>query len=574
MKTILERSVLVVVGLLLGVGWFVASGAAGHGTGDEGGRAAAPAVQHGGVGAEARALPTDPTSGRPIAALSHDRATASGQRTAAPFNVSEEAELLASDGAAGYRFGLSVAIEDDTALVGAPTGGGPLTFNGSAYVYVRNGTTWAEQAKLVPGDRAALFGSHVALSGDTAVVGAEGTEGTPLSSGAAYVFVRDRTTWTQQAKLVAADAAKGDMFAGDGVALDGDTAVIGATGLYAAGRASGCAYVFVRTGTTWTQEAKLTASDAAEGDLMGFAVAVDSQRAIVGAPGAYRGFPANGAAYVFVRNGTSWTEEAAFAATSGASFGVGVDIGGSLATVGNHMDTVSGKPTGSAYVFARDGAPWIEQARLAASDGENWSYFGRDVALDGDTVAVGAFGHGGTGRGPGSAYVFERRGAAWTEEAKLLPGDGAGMDGFGYSVGLDGRTVLVGAPFHNHLGSVGFESGSAYVYRLAPSAPSRSVALDVDPDTLNLNSRGRWITAYLTMEGASASDINPESLSLNGALAPAWWDAQGDEVLMVKFDRAAVESMVAPGERVAMWVTGQWRDGELFEARDTIRVIG
>ncbi len=567
MKTILERSVLVVVGLLLAVGVFVPSGAAGHGTGDEGSGAAAPAVQRGGVGAEVRALPTDPTSGRPIAALSHDRATASGQRTAAPFNVSEEAELLASDGAAGYRFGLDVAIEDDTALVGAPTSGAPLTFNGSAYVYVRSGTTWAEQARLVPGDRAALFGSRVALSGDTAVVGAEATEGTPPGSGAAYVFVRNGTTWTQQAKLVAADAAKGDRFGGDGVALDGDTAVIGATGLYAVGPASGCAYVFVRTGTTWTQEAKLTASDAAEGDLMGFAVALDGNRAIVGAPGADRGFPANGAAYVFVRNGTSWTEEAAFFATSGGSFGVGVDIRGSLASVGNHMDIVSGQPTGSAYVFARDGSAWTEQARLAASDGENWSYFGRDVALDGDTVAVGAFGHGGTG----SAYVFERRGAAWTEEAKLLPSDGAGMDLFGYSVALDGRTVLVGAPLHGHLGR---ESGSAYVYRLAPPAPSRSVALDIDPDTLNLNSRGRWITAYLTMEGASASDIDPESLSLNGALAPAWWDAQGDDVLMVKFDRAAVESMVAPGERVAIWVTGLWGDGEPFEARDTIRVIG
>ncbi len=564
MRTFWEGGVIVAVGLLLGAGWSVASGAPWHGTSDEAGAAGAPVGPHDGVGAVARALQTRPTPGGTILVLPLDGVGATRRTTTGSFNLTEEAELLASDGAAGDEFGTWVALEGDTALAGAPFDRDQGLNSGSAYVFVRTGTTWTQQAKLAAEDGAYAywFGVSVALSGNIALVGALGANGTAFASGAAYAFVRSGTTWTQEAKLVASDGASGDDF-GSSVALSGNTAVIGAGGDDDHGYDSGSTYVFVRTGTVWTQQAKLAASDAAAGSGMGAAVDVDGDTAVAGV---WRSSP--GAAYVFVRNGTAWTQEAKLVADDvavGQYFGFGVDVEGDFAIVGASGDAAAGENSGAAYVFARNGTSWTQEAKLVASDGSPWSFFGYAVAFDGDTAAVGA--RGGT---TGSAYVFERGGTGWTEEAKLGPSDGAVGDAFGRSVGLNGGTVLVGASSHDHLGR---DSGSAYVYRLTPLTPSRSVALDIDPDTLNLKSRGRWITAYLTTEGAPASDIDPESLRLNGALAPAWWDVQVDGTLMVKFDRAAVESMVAPGESVAMWVTGQWRDGEPFEARDTIRVI-
>ena len=141
-------------------------------------------------------------------------------------------------------------------------------FSGSAYVFVRSGTTWTEQAKLTASDAAALdkLGSSVALSGDTALVGAIFGDGAVAGSGSAYVFVRSGTTWSQQAKLTASDAAVSDSF-GESVALSEDTALVGASGDDDAGTHSGSAYVFVRSGTTWSQQAKLAASELRKAQL-------------------------------------------------------------------------------------------------------------------------------------------------------------------------------------------------------------------------------------------------------------------------------------------------------------------
>ena len=198
--------------------------------------------------------------------------------------VNESAKLLASDGAAGDVFGFEVAVSGDTAVVGAFRDDDKGTESGSAYVFVRSGTTWTQQAKLLASDGAAgdEFGFSVAVSGDTAVVGAFRDDDKGTESGSAYVFVRSGTTWTQQAKLLASDGRLFDIF-GISIAVSGDTVVVGASFDDDNGSASGSAYVFARSGTTWTQQAKLLASDGAFFDTFGTSVAVSGDTAVVGA---------------------------------------------------------------------------------------------------------------------------------------------------------------------------------------------------------------------------------------------------------------------------------------------------
>ena len=189
----------------------------------------------------------------------------------------EQQVLTASDGAAFDNFARSVAVDGDTAVISADSKAvGFNNFQGAAYVFVRNGTVWTQQQKLTASDGTSgdHLGWSVALSGNTAVIGDE-----PSSlSGAAYVFVRNGTVWTQQQKLTPSDGALGAIFAFT-VAVNGDTAVVGAY----AKSPDGAAYVFVRNGTVWTQQQKLTASGTATNSHFGYSVTVNGDTAVIGA---------------------------------------------------------------------------------------------------------------------------------------------------------------------------------------------------------------------------------------------------------------------------------------------------
>ena len=274
----------------------------------------------------------------------------------------EVAKLTAGDAAAGDHFGITVSISGDTAVVGATRDDHAGIFSGSAYVFVGSGTSWTQQAKLTASD-AALgddFGRSVSISGDTVVVGAIGDDdvGTIFggNSGSAYVFVRSGTIWTQQAKLTASDAAELDQF-GISVSISGDTALVGAFKDDDVGSESGSAYVFVRSGTTWTQQAKLTASDDAAGDQFGFSVSISgdtSLMAAIGDDGEVFGLNGSGSAYVFVRSGATWTEQAQLTASDAARadrFGASLSISGDTVVVGVASDDDPGFDSGSAKVF-------------------------------------------------------------------------------------------------------------------------------------------------------------------------------------------------------------------------------
>ncbi len=323
------------------------------------------------------------------------------------------------------------------------------------------------QAKLLSpaGAMNGNFGFTVALSGETAVVGdSREAAGANANQGAAYVFIRNGTTWTQQQKLTASDGAANALFGGS-VAIDGDTLVVGAGGATNPGGAQGAAYVFVRNGTVWSQQQKLTAADGASGDFFGGeSVAIRGDTVAVGVPDDDNGtIRDQGSAYVFVRNGTLWTQQQKLTASDGSSddrFGVRVAIENNTVVVGAHFDTLGpGFGHGSAYVFVRNGALWTEQQKLIASDGASNDEFGGSVAISGETVMIGAPFDTATANGQGSAYIFVRNGTTWTEQQKLVASDPATGDGLGVSVALQNNTAIAGAAYNS-----ASTRGSAYVF--------------------------------------------------------------------------------------------------------------
>jgi len=254
-----------------------------------------------------------------------------------------------------------------------------------------------------------MFGYSVSFSGDTAVVGAPRSDGLGSDCGSAYVFVRSGTTWNQEAKLTANDAAAGNWF-GHSVSVNGATAVVGSPCQDNWGP-PGSAYVFVRSGMTWTQEAKLSANGGGAGDRFGYSVSVSGQRALVGAPyDDVNSMSDCGSAYVFGRSGTNWIQEYRFI---GSDAGPADEIGNSVslsqdkALVGAHRsDDSPWFSTGAVYFLERNGGNWAESARLTASDSEAGDWFGFSVSVSGDTAILGVPFADDLGPQCGAAYFF------------------------------------------------------------------------------------------------------------------------------------------------------------------------
>ncbi len=382
-------------------------------------------------------------------------------------NWGEVTKVRALDGLVNEFLGYSVSVSGTTAIAGAYGANDKGTEGGTAYVFTQSGSVWNEQAKLFPMDGTAAdrFGFTVSMSGDTALVGAYLHDGVAVDGGAAYVFVRTGMTWTQQAKLVSADMAASDQF-GVSVALDGDTAVIGAFGDDDKASNAGTAFVFVRSGMTWTQEAKLTAGDGAANDNFGRAVAIAGNTVVVGAPNDDDTAANSGSAYVFTRNGTVWTQEAKLVATdplASASFGFAVAVHANTALVGAYLHDVDAMvtDTGAAYVFVRSGMTWTPETKLVAADAELGDRFGNMVAINGNTAVIGAPNDDDGASNTGSVYIFERTGTMWGAQTKLHAPDAANGDQFGFGVAFDGKTLVAGAYADDDRGSA---SGSAYAF--------------------------------------------------------------------------------------------------------------
>ena len=391
-------------------------------------------------------------------------------------SATEITQLLPRQGIEGESSGWSIAFDGHTAVLGAPYAvNKDKEYTGAAYVFVRREGKWVQQAKLLASDGAEgdLFGTSVAVDGDTIIIGTPNNDNKHgFDAGAAYTFTRAEGKWAQRAKLLARDEMGGGHF-GESVALNGSTAVIGApdndnkNGIYA-----GAAYIFTRGEGKWVQRAKLLASDGAKFNRFGFSVAVDGATVAVGTPEAsnQNGY-GTGTVYMFVHRQGQWVQQAKLLPSDeagGDHFGHSVALNGDTVLIGAPWDDKEhGKnDAGTAYVFTRSGGQWVQQAKLLPNDETEGKVFGFSVALDGNTAMIGAHGDDDKAEDAGAAYVFTRRGGTWTQQAKLLASNRAEMDIFGRSVALKGNTAIVGAPEFFYVNS----PGVGYVFKLASQA--------------------------------------------------------------------------------------------------------
>jgi hypothetical protein len=390
---------------------------------------------------------------------------------------SEQQKIYASDKQVGDWFGISASISDDgnTAIVGAHWEDDVGAFStGAAYIFTRTNSSWTEQQKIQASDKQQYdeFGRSVSISGDgnTAIVGAYRED---VNTGAAYIFTRTNSSWTEQQKIQASDKQQYDEF-GFSVSIseDGDTVIVGAYRESTGGNYAGAAYIFTRTNSSWTEQQKIQASDKQGGDGFGRSVAIsgDGNTVIAGAWLEDTGADDAGAAYIFTRTNSSWTEQQKIQASDKQQYDyfgrtVAISEDGDTAIVGAYGEDPDGTSSGgAAYIFTRTNSSWTEQQKIQASDKQQNDEFGISVSIsgDGNTAIVGSHWESDY---VGATYIFVRTNSSWTERQKIQASDKQQYDEFGFSVAIsgDGDTAIVGAYGEDPDGTS--NGGSAYIYR-------------------------------------------------------------------------------------------------------------
>ena len=468
-----------------------------------------------------------------------------------------EVKLIAADATAGDNFGRSVSISGDYAIVGAPFNDDNEGDSGSAYIFFRNGMKWEEQAKLLAGDpgREDNFGYAVAIDGDYAIVGAWAKGGD--ETGAAYIFFRSGTKWKEQTKLTASDPAEGNFF-GRTVAISGDYAIVGSPFNDDGGKDVGSAYIFLRNGTTWKEQAKLITDDAEAGDQIGSAVAISGDYAIVGSPADDDAGSKSGSAYIFFRSGNTWKEQAKLTAGDAAekdNFGSAVAISGDYAIVGSPSDDDAGSKSGSAYAFVRSGTTWKEEAKLTASDAAAGDKFGQPIAISGRTAIIGTPLDDDAGDSSGSVYAFLRSGGSWIQRAKQTASNAAAGDKFGQSIAISGDYAIIGAL---EADSKGDAAGSAYIYHSI-----KDFSLSVEFPLFTTTTLGQIKRMALLQN--FPNPFNPETwmpyeLAAEGPVAIRIYDVQGQLIRQLNLGLQKEGSYLSR-ETAAYW-NGKDRFGE------------
>ena len=407
-----------------------------------------------------------------------------------------EYKLLPVDGNSGDNFGSAVSIDGNRAVMGAykeDDNGGDA---GAAYVFLFNQSTnsWEQETKLLASDGQSgdMFGYSVSISGDYIAVSAKGS---------AYIFKLTGSGWVEEAILVGNDTQTSDFF-GRSVAIDGDYTVVGAYIDGDNGSWSGSAYIFKRNGSTWSQQAKLLASDGGAYHEFGFSVSISGDRVLVGADGANN----IGAAYIFKQEGSVWSQEAILLpdyAATGDQVGISVSIDGNYAIVGAPGDDDMGNRSGSACIFKYNGSSWLQVDKLLPDITKSDFEFGISVAIEGGQAIVGAY--DASRQTSGAAYIFDQNGSIWEQKQKLLPNDAANGDCYGISVAVNGNQFIAGSFEDDDNGG---QSGSAYLYKFN-EAPIADAGEEI------------------TVEGES---ISGTSVMLNGG---ASFDPNGDPITYI-----------------------------------------
>lgn len=377
------------------------------------------------------------------------------------------------------KFGSSVSIKGDVLAAGAINSSKTVATGGGAYIYRRVSGAWGASSSgvlvvptgLATGDS---FGSSIVLSGNTLLVGSQGRA---TNTGAAYSFRFADGIWSQEAMILAPDAAVGDFF-GYSVTMDGNIGAIGAQADDFSGLTdAGSAWVFSRENNKWLNGPNYASSTGmVAGDSFGFSAAIDGNYAIIGAYTDTVTAVGQGSASVFTRGGTNWTFQQLITATGGTTndnFGRSVAISGSTILVGApSVDNGGATDQGAVYFFNRSGNTWTQTGgTIRASDGSATDYFGTSVGISGDYAVVGAYADDtGSVINHGSAYVFERNAnGVWQAIARIEASDKASNDLFGYASAISGNLIVVGA--HNKA-----SVGAAYVFARDDSGSFRQVA--------------------------------------------------------------------------------------------------
>jgi hypothetical protein len=432
-----------------------------------------------------------------------------------------EAILSENPPGTDHRFGNSVSVSDNTAVVGTP---GANSRSGKAYVFSRSGSTWTEQAILSASDESdfARFGESVSVSGDNIVVGARfadhasdnGGETTYIyNAGKAYVFSRSGNTWTEQAILSSPNPTEEGNF-GTSVSVSGNTVIVGEPYASLEGTFTGVAHIFSLVGDTWLREAYMYSGQFGLPTRFGWSVCVNGDTAIIGEPNAEAsGITGAGRAAVWSRSGGVWTQQAILTASDPqqAGFGNSVSLSGDTALIGapyaNPNDLFF---AGQAYIVTRSGATWTEQAILSASDKSASAQFGESVSLSGNTAIVGArYADPGGVPNAGQAYIFTRSSSAWTE-VNTLYGYQTAFSNFGASVSVSGDTAFVGEPFTDVDDTS--DAGTAHVFRFDPS-----IRASVEFGSSGVTG-GKSVTGTVTLSSAPTASTVVSLSSNNVAL--------------------------------------------------------
>jgi protocatechuate 3,4-dioxygenase beta subunit len=380
-------------------------------------------------------------------------------------SIAVEVKLTASDGAANDYFGYAVAIDGSYAIVGARCNDCDSTNTdcGAAYIFKQNGNQWI-QTKIIAKDKSQndYFGYSVDISGDYAIVGAYADDIDSISNaGSAYIFKRDGEEWKQTAQLFASTKASNDQF-GSSVSISGDYAIVGAQNydFNSSTTDTGAAFIYKRENETWTQMAKIFADDKAQSDYFGEAVCISGDYAIVGARLNDDKGSDSGSVYIFKNNGTQWTQQQKLTANDGAAsdhFGNAVSISGDYAIVGAYNDD---NGIGSAYIFKREEAQWTQLQKLIAYDGAANDHFGSAVSISDNYAIIGAESDDDKATETGSVYIFKKEGSNFITWAKHTAWDGAASDYFGHAVAISDHMVIIGSRLDDDRGQ---DSGSAYI---------------------------------------------------------------------------------------------------------------
>jgi len=392
--------------------------------------------------------------------------------------VSQSAKLEGHDSLPGDHFGCSVDMVADRIVVGAennrPISVGTLT--GAVYVFELSGSTWVQQAQLTPSNAKpkGLFGHAIGCDASRIVVGAPAAYPTsmPGVNGLVYVYAGGATSWLEEALINPADASAYRF--GEAVDIDGDTLLIGAPEA-----PGGAAFVYVRSGANWVQQAKLTASDFNSTANFGDAVLIRDTLALVGASNADGGQPASGAVYVFTRSGTTWSQTQKLTASNGQtgdSFGQAIDLDGTTIAIGAYLtDTGPWSDHGGVYTFEWNGQQWLEHIAIQVKGYSQTDHSGRAVAVDAGQLVFGApselF-------APSSLHLYAKSNTTWIQHLKFKCSDGPPYGGSGNSswlgeaVALQGTRLVAGAG--NVDGTSLPQTGAAYVFNVQTqnSAPT------------------------------------------------------------------------------------------------------